>query len=196
MSLYVQLNNFCCVPTTILHVMVCILSHVWTIWLEEKMAAIHKRFKFSLWRSHPVDWGQTLVIESCHHTSKQCLLELGMIQRQRPSTMNKEPGPLPTAYRQLFWNCIFSSHIVHDSWYYFCIFAIIHTSLIIAWPITLSRNHLSLYSRKTPKPALYSSPLKKMAAQLWNRLVQKVLYWLVNCDNFVMFTPCQLFLQV
>ena len=51
---------------------------------------------------HPVEWSQTQVIESCRHTSKRCLLESWMIQRQRPSTLNREPGPLPTAYRQLF----------------------------------------------------------------------------------------------
>ena len=36
-----------CVPATILHAMVCILLHVWTVWLGTKMAAIHKRFEIS-----------------------------------------------------------------------------------------------------------------------------------------------------
>ena len=50
---------------------------------------------------HPVDWSKTLILDSCPHTSKRCLLESWMIQKQS-STLNRELGPVPPAYRQLF----------------------------------------------------------------------------------------------
>ena len=50
---------------------------------------------------HPVDWNEAQVIDSCPHTPKRCLLESWLIQKQ-PSTLNRELGPLPTVYRQLF----------------------------------------------------------------------------------------------
>ena len=42
-----------------------------------------------------------VILDSCPHTSKWCLLESWMIQKQS-STLNRELGPLPPAYRQLF----------------------------------------------------------------------------------------------
>ena len=50
---------------------------------------------------HPVEWNKAQIIGSCPHTSKRCLLESWMIQKQ-PSTVNRELGPLPPVYRQLF----------------------------------------------------------------------------------------------
>ena len=50
---------------------------------------------------HPVEWNKAQIIDSCPHTSKRCLLESWMIQKQ-PSTLNRELGPLPPVYRQFF----------------------------------------------------------------------------------------------
>ena len=46
-------------------------------------------------------WNKAQIIDSCPHTSKRCLLESWMIQKQ-PSTLNRELGPLLPVYRQLF----------------------------------------------------------------------------------------------
>ena len=50
---------------------------------------------------HPMDCSQTHILETCRYTSKRCLLESWMIQRQ-PSALNRERGPLPPSYRQLY----------------------------------------------------------------------------------------------
>ena len=50
---------------------------------------------------HPVDWNKAQTLNSCPHTSKQCLLKLWMNLKQ-PSTLNREH--LAT---QPFSNCIY-----------------------------------------------------------------------------------------
>ena len=50
---------------------------------------------------HLVDWDKAPIVDSCPHTSKRCLLESWMIRKQ-PSTLNRELGPLPPVYKQLF----------------------------------------------------------------------------------------------
>ena len=47
------------------------------------------------------EWKKAQIIDRCPHTSKRCLLESWIIQKQ-PSTLNRELGPLPPVYRQLF----------------------------------------------------------------------------------------------
>ena len=78
---------------------------------------------------HTIDWCQTEILETNQNTSRRCLLESWMIQKE-PHTLNRELGTLPTTY-----NNYFSIH---------CIFNIILSSsfhLIIIY--TSSHHHLS-----------------------------------------------------
>ena len=50
---------------------------------------------------HLVDRNKAQILDSYPHTSKRCLLESWMIQKQ-PSTLSREVGPLRPIYRQLF----------------------------------------------------------------------------------------------
>ena len=49
---------------------------------------------------HPVDWTAAHVIDTCTHTSRRCLLESWMIQKE-PSALNREIGTLPPVYKPL-----------------------------------------------------------------------------------------------
>ena len=49
---------------------------------------------------HTIDWTSTEVLDNCTHTSKRCLVESWMIQKE-PSSLNRELGTLPTVYKTL-----------------------------------------------------------------------------------------------
>ena len=49
---------------------------------------------------HTIDWTRTEVLDNCTHTSKRCLVESWMIQKE-PSSLNRELGTLPTVYKTL-----------------------------------------------------------------------------------------------
>ena len=50
---------------------------------------------------HTIDWSQTEILGTNQNTSRRCLLESWMIQKE-PHTLNRELGTLPTTYKQLF----------------------------------------------------------------------------------------------
>ena len=50
---------------------------------------------------HTIDWSRTEILGTNQNTSRRCLLESWMIQKE-PHTLNRELGTLSTTYKQLF----------------------------------------------------------------------------------------------
>ena len=148
---------------------------------------------------HPVEWNRAQIIDSCPHTSKRCLLEWWMIQKE-PSPWTENLGhyrlyidsfsdlhtlSILCTYFALFSctlvNCklVFPTLFIHYHISYYYSYITTHHPLSHHPPHHLLSHHL-LYNPHTP--TLYSQPVKKTAADCRNVWFNNI-SWLVNCTE-------------
>ena len=82
--------------------------------VRDKKIATSVLAKHSERTGHTADWTRAEVLDNCSHTSKRCLVESWMIQKE-PSSLNRELGTLPTVYKTLMYTYTVVPFLQHHS---------------------------------------------------------------------------------